>query len=68
MRRPWRRTEIKVLFDCLGELLVSSILQPTSAPKNETVHNEPFEVHPDMLADAIMEADGLGWAWKKEQQ
>jgi glycerol dehydrogenase len=33
---------------------------------NETIHNEPFEVLPDMVADALMAADALGRAWKKE--
>lgn len=34
--------------------------------KGETIHNEPFEVHPDMVADAILAADGLGRARKKK--
>jgi glycerol dehydrogenase len=29
----------------------------------ETIHNEPFEVTPDMVADAILTADALGRAW-----
>jgi glycerol dehydrogenase len=33
--------------------------------KGETIHNEPFEVCPDMVADAIRAADALGRAWKK---
>jgi glycerol dehydrogenase len=33
--------------------------------KGETIHNEPFEVHVDMVADAIRAADALGRAWKK---
>lgn len=32
----------------------------------ETIHNEPFEVRPDMVADAILAADALGRAWKRE--
>jgi glycerol dehydrogenase len=32
--------------------------------KGETIHNEPFEVRPDMVADAILAADALGRAWK----
>ncbi len=31
----------------------------------ETIHNEPFEVTPDMVADAILAADALGRAWQK---
>ena len=33
--------------------------------KGETIHNEPFEVRPDMVADAILAADALGRAWQK---
>jgi glycerol dehydrogenase len=32
--------------------------------EGETMHNEPFEVRPDMVADAIRAADALGRAWK----
>jgi glycerol dehydrogenase len=32
--------------------------------KGETIHNEPFEVRPDMVADAILAADALGRAWQ----
>jgi glycerol dehydrogenase len=34
----------------------------------ETIHNEPFEVTPDMVADAILAADALGRAWKRRHQ
>ena len=34
--------------------------------ENDTIHNEPFEVRPDMVADAIMAADAMGRAWKKD--
>jgi glycerol dehydrogenase len=33
--------------------------------KGETIHNEPFEVRPDMVADAILAADATGRAWQK---
>jgi len=33
--------------------------------EGETIHNEPFDVLPDMVADAIMAADAMGRAWKK---
>jgi glycerol dehydrogenase len=33
--------------------------------KGETIHNEPFEVRPDMVTDAIQAADALGRAWKQ---
>ena len=35
--------------------------------ENDTMHNEPFAVRPDMVADAIMAADAMGRAWKKKQ-
>lgn len=31
----------------------------------ETIHNEPFEVTSDMVADAILTADAIGRLWKK---
>jgi glycerol dehydrogenase len=34
--------------------------------KNDTMHNEPFEVQPDMVADAILAADAIGRAWKQQ--
>ena len=35
--------------------------------EGETIHNEPFEVRPDMVADAILVADQLGRTWKALQ-
>src|SRR5262249_30616599 len=35
--------------------------------EGETIHNEPFEVRPDMVADSILTADSIGQAWKKKQ-
>jgi hypothetical protein len=40
-------------------------LRPHSNAPGETIHNEPFEVTPDMVADAILAADALGRDWKK---
>ena len=40
---------------------LAQIAARTAAP-GETVHNEPFEVTPDMVADAILAADALGRA------
>ena len=34
----------------------------------ETIHNEPFEVRPDMVADAILAADAMGRAWRKHHE
>jgi glycerol dehydrogenase len=44
------------------------VLQQVAAratAKGETIHNEPFEVRPDMVADAILAADALGRDWKR---
>ena len=32
--------------------------------EGETIHNEPFDVQPDMVADAILAADSMGRAWQ----
>jgi glycerol dehydrogenase-like iron-containing ADH family enzyme len=32
----------------------------------ETIHNEPFDVTPDMVADAILSADAIGRAWTQQ--
>jgi glycerol dehydrogenase len=44
------------------ELLYTVASRATA--KGETIHNEPFEVRPDMVADAILAADAMGRAWK----
>ena len=41
--------------------LLTQIARRATAP-GETIHNEPFEVKPDMVADAILAADALGRA------
>jgi len=43
------------------------IARRATAP-GETIHNEPFEVTPDMVADAILAADALGRAWRKHHE
>ena len=35
-----------------------------STAEGETIHNEPFEVRPDMVADAILATDALGRDWR----
>lgn len=35
-----------------------------STAKGETIHNEPFEVRPEMVADAIRLADAMGREWQ----
>jgi glycerol dehydrogenase len=51
------------LADLSGDMLLQ-IARRATAP-GETIHNEPFEVTPDMTADAIRAADAMGQAWKK---
>jgi glycerol dehydrogenase len=51
------------LPDPSGDLL-GQVARRATAP-GETIHNEPFEVTPDMVADALLAADALGRAWKR---
>jgi glycerol dehydrogenase len=44
--------------DTLGRIATRA-----TAP-GETIHNEPFEVRPEMVADAIRAADATGQAWR----
>ena len=48
------------------EFLQKIVVRATA--ENDTIHNEPFEVRPDMVDDAIMAADVIGRAWKKEHR
>src|SRR5581483_5740955 len=44
------------------EMLEQIAIRATA--EGETIHNEPFEVTPDMVADAILAADAMGREWK----
>jgi glycerol dehydrogenase len=44
--------------------LLNQIAARTTA-KGETIHNEPFEVRPEMVVDAIRAADATGRSWRK---
>ncbi|HET9803146.1 MAG TPA: glycerol dehydrogenase [Candidatus Acidoferrum sp.] len=48
------------------ETLDSIALRSTAT--GETIHNEPFEVTPEMVADAIRAADAIGRDWKPTQR
>lgn len=50
----------------LPKELLQQVAQRATA-KGETIHNEPFEVRPDMVADAIRAADALGQAWQQRR-
>jgi glycerol dehydrogenase len=53
------------LHDLPAELL-RQVARRATAP-GETIHNEPFEVGPDLVADAILAADALGRGWKGQK-
>lgn len=36
--------------------------------EGETIHNEPFEVRPDMVVEALFAADAVGRTWRKTQK
>jgi len=46
-----------------GDLL-GQIARRATAP-GETIHHEPFEVTPDMVADSVLAADAWRRDWKK---
>jgi glycerol dehydrogenase len=50
------------LVDLPREMLQQVAARATA--QGETIHNEPFEVRADMVADAILAANALGTAWK----
>ena len=53
-------------LDGLTRDRLDPIARRATAP-GETIHNEPFEVPPDMVADAILTADSLGRAWQNQR-
>ena len=54
----------------LGDIKKESLqtIAKRATAQGETIHNEPFEVFPDMVADAIMGADAMGRQWKTQQR
>jgi len=52
----------------LGEMTGEMLQQVAtrSTVKGETIHNEPFDVRPELVSDAIRAADATGRAWKKK--
>jgi glycerol dehydrogenase len=54
------------LGDMTGEMLNRIATRSTAI--GETIHNEPFEVRPEMVSDAIHAADATGRAWKRKHQ
>jgi len=44
---------------------IDPIARRAAAP-GETIHNEPFEITPELVADAILAADALGRGWRKQ--
>jgi glycerol dehydrogenase len=52
------------LEEMTGEML--DRIAARSTAQGETMHNEPFEVQPPMVAEAISAADALGREWKRK--
>ena len=42
--------------------MLAQVARRATAP-GETIHNEPFEVTAEMVADAVLAADALGRKW-----
>jgi glycerol dehydrogenase len=53
-------------LDGLTRDRLDPIARRATAP-GETIHNEPFEVTPDMVADAILVADAIGRSWRNQR-
>ena len=54
------------LGEMTGEML--DRIATRSTAKGETIHNEPFEVRPEIVSDAIRAADATGRAWKQKNE
>ena len=52
------------LGDMTGEML--DRIATRSTAEGETIHNEPFEVRPPLVAEAIRAADAMGREWKRK--
>jgi glycerol dehydrogenase len=52
------------LGEMTGEMLQRIATRSTA--KGETIHNEPFEVRPELVSDAIRAADATGRAWRQK--
>ena len=67
---PEKEQEYRAEAERLAELPRETLKQIAvrATAKGETIHNEPFEVRPDMVADAILAADAIGRGWKKQMR
>lgn len=54
------------LAELPAELLAKIAARSTAV--GETIHNEPFTVTPELVADAIQAADAAGSAWKERKR
>jgi glycerol dehydrogenase len=52
------------IHDASKELLDRIAIRSTA--RGETIHNEPFEVHPPMVVDALRAANEAGMQWQKK--
>ncbi len=57
----------EVGFDADDAEAVKAVAKRSTA-RGETIHNEPFDVHPAMVADAILAADQIGRAWQARKR
>lgn len=44
---------------------ILDLIASRATAAGETIHNEPFDVTPEMVVDAILSADAMGRAWKQ---
>ena len=54
------------LAEVPGEVL--DRIATRSTAQGETIHNEPFEVRPEMVVDAIRAADAIGGAHRRSRE
>jgi glycerol dehydrogenase len=54
------------LGELSGEMLERIALRATQ--RGESIHNEPFEVSPAQVADAVLRADELGRSWQENEK
>jgi glycerol dehydrogenase len=54
----------------LGEMTPDMLqrIATRASAEGETIHNEPFRVTPDIVADAILAADAIGREWKSKTE
>lgn len=54
-------------YECVEATAIRRAAEKACVP-DSTIHNLPFEVTPDMVADALLAADALGRAYKESHK